>query len=591
MSGLPAVFHYQQALDAFRRGAAGDASAAVKRMSELISLLDFTTTLSTGLSNEEILDAALLVVMGELQVARGCLFVREEGGHFRLRASRGVPAARPTESVMEFRPDDTVVARSSGRSPEVFAAYGLEALVPVFKAGRAIAALGLGPRPEGRPFGPDESAFLCSAAACAATPIENGFIYRELKHLNQRLSLKVFQLRNLFDLSRELTGTFDAEHIQKLTATTLLGHLMVSRLVLYLPVPGGLALTHERGARGEEAPRFVRDEEAQPVLAEMRSPRPVTELPEGPWREGLLRARMALLVPLRAGEKVIGVTAVGERVSGAPFGEEDYDFAMTLARQAATALESVRLHQVQLDKLRQDRELQIAREIQQSLFPRECPALDGFAVAAASIPCQAVGGDLYDYVPLADGRLALAVADVSGKGTPASILMASMHASLRALAGTAPPAVLMEQLNRFLFASTQESKYVTLFYAELDPVRRRLVYVNGGHVPPYHLRPGGAVDRLTVGGPVLGLLEDARFEAGEVALAPGELLAMVTDGATEALSADEVEFGDDRVGAVLRDAAGATAPDALARLLEAVQSWVGALGCSDDLTALVLQAL
>jgi phosphoserine phosphatase RsbU/P len=591
MSGLPAVFHYQQVLNDFRRSGGEGAPAVIKRMSELISLLDFTTTLSTGLSNEEILDAALLVVMGELQVGRGALFVREEGGHFRLRASRGLPSARPVEAALDFRPDDTVVTREAGRSGEVFAAYGLEVLCPVFKAGRAIAALGLGPRADGRPFGPDESAFLCSVAACAATPIENGFIYRELKTLNQRLSLKIFQLRNLFDLSRELTGTFDAEHIQKLTATTLLGQLMVSRLVLYLPVPGGLALTHERGARGEEAPRFVSDAEAQPVLAELRAPRPVAELPEGPWREGLQRARMSLLVPLRAGERVIGVTAVGERVSGAPFGEEDYDFAMTLGRQAASALESVRLHQVQLDKLRQDRELQIAREIQQSLFPRECPSLDGFAVAAASLPCQAVGGDLYDYVPLAGGRVALAVADVSGKGTPASILMASMHASLRALAGSAPPAALMDQLNHFLFASTQESKYVTLFYAELDPARRRLVYVNGGHVPPYHLRASGAVDRLEVGGPVLGLLEDARFEAGEVVLAPGELLVMVTDGATEALSPDEVEFGDERLGEALRAAAGEDASGVLARLLEAVQAWAGSAGCSDDLTALVLKAV
>jgi sigma-B regulation protein RsbU (phosphoserine phosphatase) len=149
----------------------------------------------------------------------------------------------------------------------------------------------------------------------------------------------------------------------------------------------------------------------------------------------------------------------------------------------------------------------------------------------------------------------------------------------------------MERLNRFLFASTQESKYVTLFYAELDPARRRLVYVNGGHVPPYHLRPNGVVDRLTLGGPVLGLLEDARFEAGEVALAPGELLAVVTDGATESISPEDVEFGDERLAAALRAAAGDSASVALARLLEAVQSWAGACGCSDDLTALVLRAL
>ena len=173
--------------------------------------------------------------------------------------------------------------------------------------------------------------------------------------------------------------------------------------------------------------------------------------------------------PSAAGARLEGVLAVGERVSGAPFSEEDHDFAQTLARQAVAALESARLHRMQVEKQRQDRELQIAREIQQSLFPSGCPELDGFEVAAESRPCHEVGGDHYDFISLGEGRLALAVADVSGKGTPASILMASVHASLQALAGTASPAVVMERVNRFLFASTQANKYATLFYAELDP--------------------------------------------------------------------------------------------------------------------------
>ena len=145
-----------------------------------------------------------------------------------------------------------------------------------------------------------------------------------------------------------------------------------------------------------------------------------------------------------------GLLAVGARASGAPFTDEDFDYAQALGRQALAALEGARLHRVALEKERQDRELQIAREIQRSLFPRSRPTVEGLELAAESRPCHQVGGDYYDFIPLEGGRLGLVIADVSGKGTPASILMASVHASLRATAGTARPALLMERLNRFL---------------------------------------------------------------------------------------------------------------------------------------------
>jgi sigma-B regulation protein RsbU (phosphoserine phosphatase) len=274
-----------------------------------------------------------------------------------------------------------------------------------------------------------------------------------------------------------------------------------------------------------------------------------------------------------------------------PFTEEDREFAQTLARQAVAALESVRLHRLGVEQQRRDREMQIAREIQQSLFPACCPSVPGFEVFARSVPCHEVGGDHYDVIPLPGGRLALAIADVSGKGAPASILMASVHASLRALAGTATPASLMQRINRFLFENTQANRYATVFYAELDPASRRLSYVNGGHIPPYHVGPRGREDRLAEGGPALGVIEDASYAECEVVLEAGDLVAMVTDGVTEAASPEDVEFGDEGVIDVLRKSRGASAEGALGAVVEAVRVWTGPVGCADDLTALVLRAL
>jgi sigma-B regulation protein RsbU (phosphoserine phosphatase) len=585
----PVVFQYQQSLHEFRAGGVPD--VLLKRMSELISLLDLTTTLGSGLAGSEILDAALLIVMGELQARRGCFLVREQGGEYRVRAARGLAPGAPASAALGTLAPGVIITRASAAHARALESLGLDLLCPILKAGRPIAALGLGARADGRAYGREETAFLESVAACSATPIENGLIYDELKRLNQRLSVKVFQLHNLFDVSRELTSTFDEGAIQSLVTTTLMGHLMVSRCAVYRMSEGGLVLAHARGLGGEELARPVPEEEARPVLEALKAPLAVSDLAVGPVRERLAAAGMALLVPLAAGSRALGFLAMGARASGVPFTEEDREFAQTLARQAVAALESVRLHRLSVEQQRRDREMQIAREIQQSLFPESFPDVPGFEVFALSLPCYEVGGDHYDVIPLPGGRLAVAIADVSGKGAPASILMASVHASLRALAGTAPPAGLMQRINRFLFENTQANRYATVFYGELDPASRRLSYVNGGHIPPYCIGPRGRENRLGTGGPALGVIEDAVYEEGVVELEKGDLVAMVTDGVTEAASVEDHEFGDEHVIEVLHRMRGAGAEGALRGLVEAVHAWTGPVGCADDLTALVLRAL
>jgi sigma-B regulation protein RsbU (phosphoserine phosphatase) len=578
----PVVFQYQQALDEFRRE--GREPPLLKRMSELISLLDLSTTLGSTLSGAEILDAALLIVMGELQVSRGALYVAGEEGCYRRRAARGLAPGAP-ETIE--RTDVPERPFAPGPADGALAGAGFALVCPVRKAGRPIALFGLGPRAEARPFGPEEKGFLESLAACAATPIENGLIYEELRRVNRTLSVKVYQLHSLFDIGRELTASLDEEAIERLVTTTVMGHFLASRCALYRLSPGGLVLAHARGVKPGEARRQVQDD---PVLRDLTGPRCVADLPGGPVKDALSGARFALAVPLAAGERLSGLLAVGERPGGRAFGEEDIDFAAALARQTQAAIEAARSHRMRIEKERQDRDLQIAREIQQSLFPRTSPKVEGFEVVAVSRSCFQVGGDYYDFIPLEGGRLGLVIADVSGKGTPASLMMASVHAWLQATAGTARPTQVLERLNRFLYANTQTSRYVTLFYGELDPSRRRLAYVNAGHVPPYVRRREGREERLTAGGPVIGLLDDVALEAGELVLEPGDLLAVVTDGVTEALSPAGDEFGDERVRRALVRSAGQGAAGALSALVAEVDDWTGTAGCTDDLTALILRA-
>ena len=384
-------------------------------------------------------------------------------------------------------------------------------------------SLGLGPRGDGRPFSAEDVSFLESLAATAATPIEGGLVDEELRRVNRDLSVRVYQLQNLFDIGRELAATLDEDVIERLVVTTVMGHFLATRAALYHASAAGLELGHARGrparlAAGAAAgrPGVARP---RPAGAARRVGAAGRSACGTRWRP----ADFAFVVPLLAPGRLAGLLAVGARPGSRPPLAEDLDFAAALVRQAQAALEGARLHRLRIEKERQDRDLEIARGIQLGLLPKGPPRIAGFDVAGESRSCLHVGGDYYDFVPLSGDRLGLVIADVSGKGTPASLMMASVHAWLRALAGSAPAAQVLERLNRFVYASTETSRYVTLFYAELDPARRRLVYVNAGHVPPFVVRAGGREERLRCGGPVLGLLDEVTLEPGELTLEPGDL--------------------------------------------------------------------
>jgi sigma-B regulation protein RsbU (phosphoserine phosphatase) len=576
------IQHYLDALE--RRWE----STPLERVADLVALLDLATTFEAGLPRAELSRAALRIVMDEVQAERGALFARLDDGSFSIWASNGLPAATTsTPSLLPSGRDLTTLAQLD--EPE--SRHGLVVLCPIRRRERTIGALGLGPRAAGRAYAAEELAFLRAAAACAAAPFENFLLHDELRRVKQELSLKVFQLHNLFDVSRELTGDAGDERILSHITTTVMGHFLVSRCALFLLGPQGLVLAHERGVRRRLDGPPIPLEAARVALEELPTPRHVADLPDGPLRRWLDQGRLALAVPLIAGDRMEGVLAVGERSSRTPFSAEDLDFAQALGRHAGTALESARLHRLRVEKQRQDHELRIAQEIQRSLFPARLPELPGVEVAADSRPCYEVGGDSYDWIELGSGRLALVVADASGKGTPASLLMASVHAFVHARAGTDTPATMAERLNRFLLARTQENQYVTLFYAELDAEERRLAYVNAGHVPPYHVSRDRTVRRLSGGGPPLGLLEGASYAEGRIMLAPGDVLAMVTDGLTEASAPDETEFGDARASETLRTLSAGSAHRILDGLVAAVDDWTGPAGCSDDLTTLVLKVL
>ena len=238
----------------------------------------------------------------------------------------------------------------------------------------------------------------------------------------------------------------------------------------------------------------------------------------------------------------------------------------------------------------EQRELSEALKIQQRLLPQQVPQIEGWELAVLWQPASGVGGDCFDTIRFDDSRLALTIADVVGKGIPAALLMSNLQAAVRAFASEAvEPSALCQQVNRILCGNIAEGRFISFFYCVLDAAAAVLTYTNAGHYLPMLVRADGSVERLGVGGPVLGVVPEADYEQAAVALAAGDRIILFTDGLTEARDASDEEFGEHRLLAAAIEHRACSAPALQARLAEAVARFSGGQ-LQDDATLIVLAA-
>jgi len=232
----------------------------------------------------------------------------------------------------------------------------------------------------------------------------------------------------------------------------------------------------------------------------------------------------------------------------------------------------------------------LAAAIQRNLMPRSCPPVRGYDIAGTNLPCRTVGGDTYDFLLRSGARLWVAVGDVSGKGLPAAMLMSHFQAMLRGLAeADRPLSQLVGRLNDNLSPTLASNQFISFFVSELEPETGVLRYVNAGHNPPMKLDPGGRVERLEGGGPVLGIMPGVSYSAHETRFAPGDSLLIYSDGATESINPAEEEFGDSRLMEGLKRVASLDSETALDRLVEGILTFCSTAPRHDDITLVLVR--
>lgn len=303
----------------------------------------------------------------------------------------------------------------------------------------------------------------------------------------------------------------------------------------------------------------------------------------------LTRSKMA--VPLvGSGGRIIGVLNL-EADRRNEYSAASLELATLFAAGAAVAIEKATLHAELMEKRGLERELEVARSVMEGLLPRALPQIAGFEAAVLHSSSRQVGGDYYDFIPIDSERWAVAVADVMGKGVPAALLASALGASLHSLArNELALRSVLNKTNRFFRESSREGMFATLFYAELDVEVGRLIYINAGHLPALILRADGRREALASSGPPLGIVEQPHYLEEFAALAQGDVLAIYTDGVTEAMNSAEEEYGSARLAdAIIRAQAG-SADHIRQAVMEDLVSFSGQQ-LSDDRTLVILKAV
>ena len=303
------------------------------------------------------------------------------------------------------------------------------------------------------------------------------------------------------------------------------------------------------------------------------------------------RTNSEMVAPIISNNEVIGVFDLESDELNA-YSNDDLEVLMLLASQVAIIIEKVMLHEQLIEKQRLETQLEVARQVQLELLPARDPQLEGFDISAYNFPTEEVSGDYYDWVRIFDDQIGVVIADVSGKGVPAALLMAFLRASLRAAThiGYAPH-ISMSKVNYLLWESIERNQFVTAFYGVLDATNRTLAYSNAGHNPPLLMDADGTPHFDERGGVPLGMFRDTRYYEYYETVKPGQLLVLYTDGVTEAMNSNGEEYGKNRLVEAVRQSRALSSREIIDYIHRDLIAWTEGRGAHDDVTVFVIKAL
>ena len=554
----------------------------------LESLIDLSAKLNQTADATFILNSALLSLMGKLRLTRACV-LKPEPMHNKfsvfINKGRSLPDFLP---LCDFS-DKIHLNQSSNLNSctDYLFKAGLALCLPVFNNDKLIAIICLGTSIDNKPFSQTELYYIDLVVTITANALINASNHNNLISAKNEVEQHNQLLTTLFELSRDFSSLLSKDEIIRMLSFHLMGQLMVSRFALYL-------YDNKKGNENfrQIINRFTDDTSAiLPHASSIKNTININNLSQDSELYKLATALgLQLIVPMVVQSEPKGWLMIGKKMNGGNFSSENIQFIEALGSRAMSSLENERLFQEELEKEKLESELHLALDIQKNLLPKSIPSLQGFDFDGTSIPSRFVGGDYFDFIPLPNNRLLMAIADVSGKGMPASLLMANVQAALRALAPLDLSLVeICTRINKIVHQNTTPDKFVTFFCAILDPEANTLQYLNAGHNPPYLFRQS-SLTQLDKGGLILGIFSDGvSYEQDSIFLDKNDCIVMYTDGITEALDIHNNEFSEQKLIDIVQRNINASAQDITKTIVSAVNSFSSGRNQFDDITLIVVK--
>lgn len=547
-------------------------------MAEFSALVDFSKLINSSLDLSLSLNNILLTSLSKFHTTRGLIVLTDKNSQLIVKASKGF-----TPQLLEQFPK---VSIHQCRGHKAFVSFMQNTRTVVCReisfSGENRGVIILGSRLGGKEYTNSDLEFLDTLLNLGASAIENSLNFEEMKRLNKDLDTRINQLSSLFDLGKEFSGILEVSTVTRLLTFSIIGQLLVSKYAIITFGQDGYNVLDTK-IQADLLENWLGRIKPEDITGPLSLDSAGIDLPE----------KVELVIPMQIKGETKGIILLGKRINGKEFSRTDIEFAYSVGSLAIISIENSRLFQEALEKQRLEKDLEIARNIQQNLLPKKLPRMKKFEIASYNKSARQVGGDYFDVIKLDSARTLIAIADVSGKGVQAALLMANLQAFLKSMCkkfGEISEATGL--INDLVTENIIIGSFITFFWGILDEENSTFTYVNAGHNPPLLLREG-TITKLKLGGMILGIIPTmAPYALETVELKPGDALLLFTDGVTEAMSAGGVEYSDERLEELLINySPNSTSSELIEKIKSDIELFTRGAVQSDDITMLAMKAL
>ena len=563
---------------------------------ELNTVLETSRLLVESRNPSFIINNLLLILMGRLLIPKAAIFIHDTvSNNYILKEAKGLPLLKVGE-VYPITSDQNLKNSSHFKLKNVCDTFPTISANPdksyffnLRTSNNHHGFLLLGSKANQTSLNNHEIEFVEGLCIISTAALVNSELFNELNNTYRNLDRRIHELNTLFDLSKEFNLLIDRDKISRIFKFALLGQLFIRTFILIYKNQDVPILLASSGVVKEPT-----NKEIEEIFCHTDQDVLIIDKNFKNSHDWICENKIAALISVSIQGEKVAVIGVGERANKVPFSDADFNFLKSLANLAVISIQKTYFLEDKIDKERMEEELSIAKSIQQGLLPDPVPEIEGVDLATITISSREVGGDYFDVAHTPDGNTILAIADVTGKGVPAALLMANLQSMLHVLL---PVEISLseatERINNLIYRNTPSDKFITFFWAKYLAAHKILRYVNAGHNPPLLLRNNSdEFEELSKGGLLLGALETLMpYEQTDIQLNQGDLLVCYTDGVDEALNpAGNEDYGVDRLKSRILQLRKKSSKQIIDGIVDDVNDFSNHT-LIDDLTLLVIKAV